>query len=1000
MGFFEDLRHLKDVTTRQVEVAGGVYADPFNEIATVVSVSDPKKLGRVKVNYQDGGTSDWIYVLNGSNRGLLSAQFIGSPCLIGKSNGNSEDAFVLGFFNKSPEAGFPGSAQQIAIISEQLEAGRAPASPGDQGLRCNEGNAGRMYIFDNEADQVLAVCMRRDSRQQGGEATWAWKTLTQGKFVEKGVDPGVPRGEATSNYGGKTGIPKCTVALEGEVYDFTEDRKFRSFQVKCGKDENGTYVWSPVSSTPVFFRTTLPECTEKLHGMDAILDEGLNSQGIKCLRYQGQMKWVNPGKREPIQFHRQSPPPTRDQFINSRKPIEKLSGQNATPASKDSVGKAGGAILGAFGKAISPINSDPALRAAMVAANALPSAFNGGGLLRDLALIALVNNSNVSVAAISSQLAQALERGELIDDDLGQVLRTLGGAGDAINRGIRNGTLDQALSTLGKNALSQSLGAVAPELRGTYLAYAAGGAIGAIDAATSYGLNQVPAEIAQYISPILDIGKSILQSKPSSMVGVLNAAVGRGAQSLPQVVSGLVSVAGGQGSIPPQIIQAATSVLSSGGLGEVAQMFGNFSGLPGIASLGGAAGLPQLATTALELVGMGGDFSELLGKAGIGLDAVSALTGLNPVAGILGGVPGLSSVLGGAGAGGECPCDPKCRKIQHSEDSDGNTLLEKCGNVIANSASSYNPDGDATKNNQNPVAKILDLIPTAIGEEICSSNKADLTQLIKVVKRLNEMADRIDSAKNADWPELWSELTYTFEAIERAFKQADNNITAVESIERKLLDAQYRMLRKFMSGSFSYFPMALRDVRENSQAIHDLYRFTRKLDAVKHGGNAGVAPTAGITAAIRNIAEIPRLSSLSREEANRIIAGGLRPADREWKELEPGRELLNLSNIILGAFNPSVPFTFDKCFTKRDKNKVLRDSIESKVNSPVKPEPSSLFESKLSDEQKRRLSATPGASSAISEADGTAPGAVSTAPSLLDQIRFEQGRADSGEAEC
>ena len=102
MGFFEDLRETKDVLARQVESSGGVYADPFNEIGTVVSVSDPKKLGRVKATYQDGGTSDWIYVLGGSNKGLLSAQFIGSPCLIGKANGNSEDAFVLGFFNKSP----------------------------------------------------------------------------------------------------------------------------------------------------------------------------------------------------------------------------------------------------------------------------------------------------------------------------------------------------------------------------------------------------------------------------------------------------------------------------------------------------------------------------------------------------------------------------------------------------------------------------------------------------------------------------------------------------------------------------------------------------------------------------------------------------------------------------------------------------------------------------------------------------------------------------------
>jgi hypothetical protein len=988
MGFFEDLRQLKDVTTRQVEVAGGVYADPFNEIATIISVSDPKKLGRVKVSYQDGGTSDWIYVLNGSNKGLLSAQFIGSQCLIGKSDGNSEDAFVLGFFNKSPDAGYPGAASQIAVISEQVDANRAPSSPGDQGLRCNEGNEGRQYLFDNEmGGQTLRICKRINSRQEEGGPIWNWENLTTERVVEKGADPGVPTAQGTTDYGDKTGIPKCSKSLEGQIREFTEDRKFRSFPVKCGKDENGTYVWSPVSSTPVFFRTTLPACTEKLHGMDAILDEGLNSQGIKCLRYQGAMKWINPGKREPIQFHRQAPPPTREQFIDSRKPIEKLSGQSAAPASQDFVGKAGGAILDRFGKSIRPINSDPALRAAMIAANALPAAFNGTNLLTELAQIAIANNANISPAALSSQLATALAREGVIDDELAQILRALGGAGDVIARGVQNNTLDEALKIIGQNALRQSLGALSPELSGMYAAFGAGGALGAIDAAVAMGLNQVPTEVAQYISPILDIGLGILRSQPSSIGNVLNAAVGRGAQSLPQVIDGLVSVAGGQANLPPVITSAISGVLSGGGFGEIAQMFGNFSGLPGITSLGGVQGLPQLATTALGLVGLGEQFTSFLGPAGIGLNAFSELTGINPVSSILGGVPGIGGALGGlGGGGGECPCDPKCRKTEHSEDSDGNTLLEKCGNVIANSASSYNPDGDPTKNNENVVAKVLDLIPTGLGEKLCFPNPFDLTQLITTVKRLNEMADRIDSAKNADWPELWTELMYTFEAIENALKQADNNITGVESIERKLIDAQYRLLKKFMADSFSYFPAALKDIRENSQAIKDLYQFTLKLNGVKKGGSAGVRQTSAIGAAIKNIGDIPKLSAQSRAEANRVITEVIRPANKEWKDLEPGGELLNLADIILGAFNPPVPLNFDKCRTKRNKNKVLKDSLESKINSPVRPEPSSLFDAKLSEDAKKRLQ----------EIQTDRP----DIPTLLGQIQYEQGRAQSGEAEC
>lgn len=1002
MGLFEDLRELCDATNRQIEATGGVYADTINEVATVMSISDPKKLGRVKVSYQDGTSSDWIYVLNVSNKGLLSAQFIGSPCLVGKAHGNSEDAFVLGFFNKSTEAAFPGAPHQVAIISEQIDANRSPSSPGDQGLRCNEGNAGRMYIFDNEKDQVLAICMRRDSRQEGGNATWSWKTITQGKFIEKGTDSGVPEGRGTSNYGGKTGIPQCSKSLEGEVYDFSEDRKFRSFQIKCGKDENGSYVWSPINSSPVFFRTTLPSCTEKLHGMDAILDEGLNSQGIKCLRYQGSMKWINPGKREPIQFNPQDPPPTREQFIDSRKPIEKLKEQSASPASQDFVGNAGGVVLDTFGKSISPINSDPALRAAMVAANALPDTFNASKTLTDIALIAIANNSNISPAALSSQLTTALAQGGVIDDELSQVLRTLGGAGDVIARGVERNTLDEALNTVGQNALRQSLRALSPELSAMYAGYGAGGVLGAIDTAVSLGLNQVPNEISQYISPILDIGLGVLKSKPSSINDVLNAAVGRGAQSLPQVINGLVSIAGGQGSIPPVITSAISGALTGGSLGEIAQMFGNFSGVSGITPLGGVNGLPQLATTALGLVGLGEEFTSLLGQAGIGLDGFSSLTGINPVSTILGGVPGIGGFFGGGG--NECPCDPKCRKTEHSEDSDGNVLLEKCGNVIANSASSYNPDGDPTKNNQNTVAKVLDLIPTAIGEDLCFSNPYDLTQLIKNVKRLNEMADRIDSAKNADWPELWTELIYTFEAIEKALKQADNNITGVESIERKLIDAQYRLLRRFMTGRSSYFPLALQDVRENSQAIRDLYEFVLRLNGVKHGGSAGVVQTPAITAAIRNIADLSRLSSLSRIEANRVINGIVRPAHEEWKQLEPGAELFNLADVILGIFNPNVPINFDKCLTKRNKDKVLKDSLESKINSPVRPLASSLFETKLSENDlntlKERSVDQPSIPTLLDQTGTPTSPDRPDIPTLLDQIRYEQNRAQNNEAEC
>ena len=168
---------------------------------------------------------------------------------------------------------------------------------------------------------------------------------------------------------------------------------------------------------------------------------------------------------------------------------------------------------------------------------------------------------------------------------------------------------------------------------------------------------------------------------------MLSAAVGVGSKSIPDIIGGLVGVAGGQGNISGAVVDAARLALQGGSFGEVAGLIGNFVNIPGVPLLGGAVGLPQLATTALELVGLGGQFSGILGSAGIGLDALGLLTGSNPVVSILGGLGGLSGLFGGVGGGDECPCDPKCRKTKHSEDSDGNVLLEKCGNVIANSSS-------------------------------------------------------------------------------------------------------------------------------------------------------------------------------------------------------------------------------------------------------------------------------------------------------------------------
>ena len=967
MGLFGELQQIKELSSRTAEAMGGVYADPFNEIATVVTVSDPKKLGRVKVEFQDGTTSDWAYVLN-VGKGVLSAQFIGSSCLIGKSHGNSGDVFVLGFFNKNPNVGSGGAPVQLATLNEQVAAHRAPASTGDQGLRCNKGQAGHIYLLESEINQDVVVCIRRNNPQEGGEEVWNWKSLTNSKWIEKGFDPGVQDASVT-NFSEKRGIPQCNQAMEGDTRDFAEDRKFRTFSVKCGRDENGAYSWRPVGATPVFTRSLLPpDCTEAIHGMDAVLEDGINSQRISCLRYQGQMKWVNPGKREPVQFHSKDAPLTKEKVLDSKGSVPALKEESSGMKPGDSVGNSAKEVLKMAATAIPAAIPTTPLGAALKAAGALSGSFDGAKLLTDIAKTVIVNNGTLPVSSLVSQISSALNSSEVIDDTTAGVLKTLGGVGDQLLRGVQNGTVDSALENIGQKALNQSIRALSPEASSVYFGYMAGGIAGAMDAASALNLSVIPDEINDIIKPVLSIGADVLRSQPQAISKLVGSATGSpGSPPLNQTVSALQSVV----PMVPEVVSGVTKALSSGDLGEVASTLASFTNLPTMPKFDGVGDIPKIASTALQALELGKQFLDVF-KGGISLEGISKLLGGNPVAGLLGGL--TSGLLGGVGGGGECPCDPKCRKTKHFEDSDGNNLLEKCGNIVANSASAYSPDGDPTKNNENEVAKTLGRIATKVGEELCIPNTWDLTEMIQDVKRLGEMAERLNSAKDADWPELWSELIYTFETVEKAFKKTDNNITKVESVERKLIDAQHRLINKLMVGNESFLSQTLLSIVTTSKAIRDVYAYVRRLDAVKKGGGAGVTVTSSLAEVFENIVRIAKLNGVSKKEANFITEKFLKSADKEWKDLNPAKGLVSLTDFVLGLIPKDLPASFDKCLTKNNKDKVLSDSLESKINSPVPPAPQSLLDSKLP--------------------------TTSRIPSLLDQIIYEQGRAQSGEANC
>jgi hypothetical protein len=794
----------------------------------------------------------------------------------------------------------------------------------------------------------------------------------------------------------KKGIPQCSKEIEGQTVDFAEDRKYRNYTLKCSKDENQDYTWKPAGATPVFFRTTLPKCDEKTHGMDAVLDEGLNSSPLKCVRYQGEMKWVMTGKREPMRFYDQDPPLSRQQFLDSKKIMPKL--QDPTSSFSNLVGSVSPQILRAVAAGVPAFSSTSPLGAALIAANAISGTFNGSELLSNIASTVIngIDDGEFSVDSLISLASSSLTELGITDQRTANILGSLGNAGANLVKGLQDGSLntENLLQDLGQDALRETFRAISPELGSVYYGYMTGGLAGAIDSAAMVGIPQLPQEINDVIKPLLSIGAGVLESQSQGINSVLNSAVGLNTSTpIDSAISSVVNIAKGgpTGALSSAAVAGATAALNAGGLGQVAQTIGPFASLTSVPKLD-ATDLPGLASTALEIAGMGQQFSSLLG-GGIGLQGASNLLGggANPVAGLLGGVIGG---LGGAGAG--CPCSPSCRKVKHSEDSDGNTLLEPCGNVVANSHSSYAPENDPTKNNENIVAESLGRIPTLIGKELCVPNLFDLTEMIQEVDRLKNMADRFESSKDADWPEMWSELNYTFETIEKAFKQTDRNITKLEGTVRGLLDSQARMANRMLALDGSFLPTMLLSMVDSYKAIQDIYEYVRRLDSVKDGGGAGVAVTGNLSTTFRNIVRIAKQITAAKKEADFQFGNYLNPVDKEWRDMNPAKGIQSLKDIILAKVPtfPDVNSLFGKCSTVRDKSRVLKDSLEAKLNSPVPggdSDSGSSLSSKISPKNKNKAK-----SLSIDPTDPTPP-PLST---LLDQIQYEQGRAQEGKADC
>jgi hypothetical protein len=1011
---FLPIASMAQVQSRIIETLGVPYADPFNEEGQIADVNDPLKLGRVKVRTDDQIVSDWIPV-SGSNSGTLSARYIGAQVLIGKRRGRSEDMYVIGVVRSDPGVGINGNPLQLPIIDESMAVWNGSTDPG---MSCNEGNQGRMYVLSNEMNQDVVVCLRRNSKQVGNKSSWAWKSITNGLWVEKGINPGnettlaIEQGQKRN-----PGIPECSEALAGEEHEFAEDRGFRTIKMICQRDENKVWNWRPSSAVPTYFRTTMPNCTEELHGMEAVLDDGNNSELLICQRYQGLMRWVKQGRRVPHKFHPVDKPLSRIEFTSSYNPVPALEegavasvplgadiplgpftplpapgfvpvpggnlprpnlrglpGPDGKPRPwgwrpnllVESIPEMNEAVLATVIPAISLTGTDPALRALLETAALVPAtAFDGAETLQQAAREALLVRTGIPVETLFQTIRQELDDNGSLTLETGTVLAGLGAAADVLVNGVIAGDTSSALLQIGQDTLRNALLSLEPRAASVMTGLMSGGIAGAIDSAVAIGLDELPPEVSKYVRPVIDIAQGILASAyPATLGNILNSAAGGG---LLGAISSTINIAAGSGVVNPALLESIVTGLGSGSFGEIPKLFGSLSNLDAIAKMPeGLGSLPVLATTAMGLIGQADSLTKLFGQGGLGIDGLNSLVGggFNAAATIFNGVAGLKGVFGGGD--GDCPCGPNCRKTAHGEDSDGNNLLEKCGALTANNANSYSPGGLPVPNNTGPVAQAQGLVNTLVGSNLIPSNRADLTKMVEQVDRVKEMAERFNAARFADLPEHLAELAYTFEAVEKSFKTADNNITGVESVERKLIDALYNLLNNFTckKGGSAIMTSLMNDAKENAQAIRDLYKYVKKLDRVKDGGSAAVRVTTNLANSFANIPGLVKLSRKTCVEAKKIMDGAVKPADKEWRDLTPGKDFTS----VLGTYGPAIPAPYPDERTLFDRDRILAISAESKLGE-TSPQPTTLLESVLAPDQIKALKRTGAVSGELAGSD-------------------------------
>jgi len=933
------------------KIAGGA-AEFFIQPAKIDSVDDPENLSRVRVLFDENSTSaksDWLPVLNNGS-GRISTQYLGSKCLVGAVSGNADNAVVLGLYNDLNSEYLLNSAPVVVPKLDKADL----ANSEDPGAQCDKDNEGRVYLFSDNMSQDLKVCVRRNNRQTDPDGdVWEWKNLTRGLVVEKSTDP---KQLGQSNVkGDPKPLKYCSEELEGEMITFSEDRDFRQTLMVCRKDENKEWAWAPVSAIPTYFKTTLPKCTEKVHGQQALIDDGNNSELGICIRFDGDMKWVKYGTRTVVKFADKPAPIPKSQLIASAgdnlgleiTQVPQLASAASNPFASSGLGAA--AINTALGAAagFGLGNTD-----------GFANLLNGNDF--DVAIATgaeMFTKQGISIPQLTEALKDPSSYGNL-----------LAAAGPEAEKLIKDGIWDmpRILSATGSDAITQGVGKLLPDQAGQVAGGLQGGPIGMIDTAMQYGLDQVTGPAADIFNQA--IGGLDLGAAPEAFASILQGGANGG---LINSVAGLTENLDFGGVN----VGALTDQLLGGNFGPVAGIFQDFAGFDSLNFL--SDGLPLSASSLLGAAGFGGPLNLAFPGAGLAIPAVTALLGgNNPISAILGGGGAFGALGGlfGGGGGPSCPCEPACRKVDHGVDSDGNRLLDPAGNLTIKNSNVYG--GNILNNNNTCLAKGLGLSFSGIGKELIPSNILDFTSAIKSVERVVGMASQFEQAikGGAEDDDLKLEMQYTFEAIEKTFKMADNNMSIMELIQRlNLLGSSDFMNNIIADKDGGLLGKMSADDLTQSGAIADLYKMICQLNSVKKGKSAGVAPTPALIATFVQPGTIPTYFKKSK-----------------------ARALINLiKNIlealsILGSLDPELAAPFQDLETINTESKVLKDSLSAKLSTSQPKEDTLNYSYKdfsLSNSSNiRSLSADQ-----LNSADFD---------TLLKQITNEQERAKRGEGDC